>query len=65
MRLIAENREVSEGVHTRPDLLLVHQRTAFIVDESIVFENRRTAFEEARARKNAKWTDMRQSIANV
>lgn len=29
MRLVAENREVLEGDHTRPDLLLVHQRTAF------------------------------------
>lgn len=62
MRLMAEDREVLEGVHTRPDLFLVHQRTAFIVDVTIVFENRRTAFEEAHARKNTKYIDIRQSL---
>lgn len=65
MRLVAENREVLEGDHTRPDLLLVQQRTAFIVDVTVVFENRQTAFEEARARKISRYTDMKQSLART
>lgn len=32
MRLIAEDREILEGVHIRSDLLLVHQRSAYIID---------------------------------
>lgn len=45
LRLIAENRTVIEGYPLRPDLLLVHQRTAYIVDVTIPFENRAQAFE--------------------
>lgn len=62
---VAENREVLEGDHTRPGLLLVHQRTAFIVDATIVCEHRQTSFEEARARKISKYTEMRQSLART
>lgn len=50
-RIIAENRTVLGGCMIRPDLLLVHQRTSYIVDVTIAFENRIQAFEEARARK--------------
>lgn len=62
VRLQAENREVLEGDHTRPDLLLIDKRTDFIVDVTIAFENRANAFEEARTRKIVKYHRMQQRL---
>lgn len=62
MRLVAQDREVVENLHIRPDLLLVKRRTAFIIDVSIVFENRKLAFEEARTRKMNKYRPLQQNL---
>lgn len=61
-RLIAENRTVIEGCLIRPDLLLVHKDTTYIIDVTIVFENRTQAFEEARARKLNHYTNLREYL---
>lgn len=62
MRIIAEDRDVIENMHIRPDLLLVKQRTAYIIDVYIVFENRKAAFDEARARKMNKYMNLQQNL---
>lgn len=62
MRLVTENREILEGVHIRPDLLLVKQTTAYVIDVTITFENRQTAFDDARARKIETYTPTVQSL---
>lgn len=61
-RLISENRTVIEGSLIRPDLLLAHKKTAYIIDVTIPFENRAQAFEEARNRKLTHYTDLRQDL---
>lgn len=62
MKGVTENREVVEGIHIRPDLLLIKKRTAYIVDVTIVFENRQAAFAEARARKEETYTKVKKSL---
>lgn len=61
-RVIAENRTVIEGCMIRPDLLLVQQRTALILDVTVAFENRVQAFQEARARKMSHYIKLRENL---
>ena len=60
-RVIAKNQTVDDS-RLRSDLVIEKDQTAVIIDVTVAFENRRTAFDEARKTKVERYSALKTSL---
>jgi len=62
MTVVGDNQAVVPNSNLRPDLILKHNQTAYIVDVTVPFDNKPEAFTEAREEKIRKYDELRHRL---